>query len=277
MTSENSKPSPGLDLVKKDSSTYDELPYERVVLPSRGKLYSIEHPLYKQEYVEFKAMTATEENILATPALLKAGTAINVLIKSCLVDKQIDPLSLLCGDRSALLMAIRISGFGTEYRVNTACPICSFQFPYTFDLSRVEIKELEEEPIEHGQNLFSMTLPKTKATVKYSLPVDGDDLDIAKIQEARKKMIKSSDAPSTIVTDRLKLAIKEVNGKTDGAYISKFVEKMPALDSRKLRQHINKIAPNILLKEKVSCTNCGVESEHGFQMGTEFFWPELGD
>lgn len=267
-----------LEMVKRDSSTYDELPYDIVKLPSKGKLYSIDHPLHGKEVVEFKAMMAPEEDILATPALLKQGTVLNVLMKSCLLDKQIDPLSLLIGDKSAILLAIRISGFGPEYKIETRCPSCKKSFPHEFNLSKIELKNLGVKPVEEGKNLFEFTLPHKKNKVLFSLATDGDDLEVLRIQEARKEKLKIPLPHDTTITDRLKLSIKSIDGKTDGEFISAFVDtKMIAKDSRALRKYMQKIEPDMIMKQVVKCLHCGQTKDHQIYMATEFFWPENGD
>src|SRR5690554_2624285 len=88
-----------------------DIPVEAVPLPSRGLIYEDRHPLRGKDSVEYKAMTAREEDILMSPALIKKGTVITELIKSCLIDKTIDPSDLLSGDRNAIMVAIRATGY----------------------------------------------------------------------------------------------------------------------------------------------------------------------
>ena len=82
-------------------------PTEFVELPSRGVFYPETHPLHDTEVVEIKHMTAKEEDILTSEALLKNGLALNRLLQSVIVNKSIDPESLLIGDKNAVLMAVR--------------------------------------------------------------------------------------------------------------------------------------------------------------------------
>ena len=62
-------------------------------------------------------MTAKDEDILSSESLLNNNQAIDRLLESLLVE-DVDPGTLLIGDRSALLVAARISGYGAEYIVN---------------------------------------------------------------------------------------------------------------------------------------------------------------
>jgi hypothetical protein len=79
-------------------------PTEFVELPSRGKFYSTDHPLHNKEVIEMRYMTAKDEDILTSPALLKSGIAINRLIENLVVDKNIVIDSLLVGDKNAIIL-----------------------------------------------------------------------------------------------------------------------------------------------------------------------------
>ena len=67
-----------------------DIPVESVPLPSRGRVYPVETGLHNVDQVEIRAMTAKEEDILTSRTLIKKGTVITELIKSCLVDKRLD-------------------------------------------------------------------------------------------------------------------------------------------------------------------------------------------
>ncbi len=262
-----------VDLLKKANNSEEELPYELVPLPSRGWVYPENHPLCNETHVEIKAMGTTQENILVSQALIKKGTVMTVLLKSCLTNASIDPSSLILGDKSAILLAIRRTGFGAEYRMPTTCPECGDHFVHDFDLSKCELKMLEEEPVEPNKNLFEMLLPVSKKTIHFSLMTDGDDLDIMRTQQNRKKVINSD--IDTRITDELMKTIKSVDGKEDGETIAKFVRTMKVMDSRALRRQIKLISPDVEMKEEVSCGKCGAIETHRIPLGTEFFWPSL--
>ena len=65
-----------------------EVPVEAVPLPSEGKIYSADSSSHNRETIEIRAMTAKEEDILTSRALIKKGTVITELIKSCLVNSR---------------------------------------------------------------------------------------------------------------------------------------------------------------------------------------------
>ena len=164
-----------------------EIPVETVPLPSGGKCYEEDHPLHGKETVEIRAMTAKEEDILTSKALIKKGTVISHLIKSCLIDKRVDPDTLLAGDRNALMVALRVPGYGTEYKVEIDCPACGERSKHNFNLGELPVKRLEIEPIVDGTNVFESVLPVSKAKVRWKLLTGADEQQIMQMTERRKK------------------------------------------------------------------------------------------
>ena len=109
-------------------------PTEFVVLPSGGKYYPEGHPLHGEDTVEIRMMTTKQEDILTSRALLKKGVAIDRFIQSILVTKGVTPDSMLVGDKNAILVAARISGYGSEYITQVQCPVCQERSKFEFDL-----------------------------------------------------------------------------------------------------------------------------------------------
>lgn len=264
-----------IDLLRSQVNGFreDDVPFEVVPLPSKGLIYGEEHPLCDEKEVEIKPMTAVQENILASKALIKNGTVMSVLMKSCFTNTSIDPTSLLIGDKSAILLGIRISGFGADYRVQTRCPACNEEFLHTFDLSKCEMKPLEEQPVRPHTNLFEFALPKSKKIVQFSLLTDADDLEIMQTQRNRSKTLNTE--IDMRITDELTKMIKSVDGKEDREFIAKFVRSMSVMDSRAFRKHVVSIQPGVDLEEEVTCRKCGAVETHNIPLTTEFFWPSL--
>lgn len=262
---------PVRDVMKDDFGF--EIPVEAVPLPSRGVVYPPDSPLHNQETVEVRAMTAREEDILTSRALIKKGTVITELIKSCLVDKRIDVSKMLSGDRNALMVALRITGYGADYNVEVDCPACSTKSKQTFNLSELELQPLELEPVQLGANLFEVQLPVTKKTVRFKFLTGADEEEILVIQERKKKAGAMAD---NLVTTRLQFSIVEVDGKSEKNLINSFIRSLPARDSLHLRQIIDKSEPGIDMKSYMDCPSCSESSEVRIPLGPSFFWPDSG-
>lgn len=250
-----------------------EVPVESVPLPSNGVTYPVDSPLHACETVDIRSMTAREEDILTSRALIKKGTVITELIKSCLIDKKIQVQDMLSGDRNAVMVALRVTGYGSEYIVDADCPKCGKRSKQTFDLTSMPIKRLEIEPTAKGQNSFEFKLPVTKKTVVFKFITGRDEEEINTIQERAKKQGAMSD---NVVTTRLQYSILSVEGKTDRGAINTFIRNMPARDSMALRKYIDQNEPGIEMKGDYDCNSCNEISEVRVPLGASFFWPDAG-
>ena len=250
-----------------------DIPQEIVPLPSLGKTYPTESSLHGSELVEIRAMTAREEDILTSRALIKKGTVITELIKSCLVDKTINPNDLLSGDRNALMVAIRITGYGAEYDAEMECNECGVKGPRHFNLGQFPIKRLELEPVFPGQNLFDFRLPLSGKNVRFKFMTGRDEEDMSLMAEKQKKLGLNSEAS---VTTSLLYSIVSIDGVDDRSKISNFVKMMPARDSLALRNYIKDNEPGITMKQEVECPSCSATEEVSMPMGISFLWPSTG-
>lgn len=251
-----------------------EMPVENVFLPSKGMLYSADHPLCNAESTEIKCMTAKEEDLLTSRALIKNGTVISKLLQSCMLNKMVDPENLLSGDRNALLIAIRVTGYGADYTVKIDCPDCDEQFENEFSLNGLEMKGLGAQPLAPNTNLFSFVLPVTKREVQFKLLTGKDEAELLDADKRRKKLAVSQ--VETTVTGRLFKSIVSLDGVTDGTKLARQVANMPAGDSRALRKYMDTIEPGVQMKQFAKCTSCGEQSEVDIPLGITFFWPDAG-
>ncbi len=206
------KLSPAIKASPSSAGLVYEVPTEFVELPSRGLFYSEDHPLHMQETVEIKFMTAKEEDILASTALLKNGLLLDRLFESILV-LDVDPKSLLIGDRSAIMIAARSSGYGNIYEAVVECPACSAKNNLLYDLKTAKVSEycfneeyISDNSIELADNLFFITLPVTKAKVGLRL------MDAYGEEEFSQLTKNNEDA---LVTSTLSAFVEVVDGVDD--------------------------------------------------------------
>jgi hypothetical protein len=96
---------------------------DHVSLPSQGKYYP-----NGQASVQVKLLTTEEENILTSPELIRNGKVLDVLLEHAIIDKNLRPDDMLTGDRNAVLLALRSTGYGDNYPVKMTCPHCSESF-----------------------------------------------------------------------------------------------------------------------------------------------------
>ena len=247
-----------------------QIPVNAVPLPSKGSVYSSDHPLYNAEMVEYTSMTAREEDILMSQALIKKGTVINELIQSCLRDKSVDVTSLLSGDRNALMIAVRASGYGANYDPTFLCPSCEHKNNLEVDLSSLPIKQLELEPSTPGANEFSFTLPTGGQVITFRFLTGQQEESLLQQMNTKKK---KGILNSSLVTARLMSSIVAVDGNSNRSDVSKFVQYMPAMDSLALRNFIDDHEPGVDMSIDFECTACDYIDTIVLPMGPSFFWP----
>ena len=248
------------------------VPVESIPLPSNGKIYPKGSPLHNLELVSIKAMTAHEEDILMSRALLREGTVLTHLINSCIIDKNINSRDLIAGDRNSLMVAIRITGYGSNYKAEVACPECSAKQSHTFDLSELTIKRLKIEPISVGLNQFEHVLPVSKKRVIFKFLTGREEEEQSALAERRRKIMPDVQVEN-LVTSRLEANVVSIEGITDKNKISAFIRSMPALDSRSLRNYITENEPGIDMTGNFTCVQCRADARVSLPLGASFFWP----
>ena len=187
------------------------IPTEFVELPTGGRYYPPGHPLHGESAIEIKQMTAKEEDMLTSRTLLKKGVALDRVIGSLIVNKAIDPDSLYVGDRNAIIVATRVSGYGNDYTTKVTCPQCAASQTYSFDLNDASIYEGDEDntmSVTDNQNgTFDVALPKTNVIVTFKLLTGVNEKQLVTGAEVDKKQ-----RIDRGITRQLAAMIEAVNG-----------------------------------------------------------------
>jgi len=245
-------------------------PTEFVELPTKGKFYPPNHPLHGVDTIEIKYMTAKETDLLTSKTLLKKGVAIDRMLQSVLVDQSIKVSELFIGDKNALLVAARISGFGASYDANITCRNCGMTAEQHFNLEEVHRKEASEEIEFTPEGTFFVDLPKSEIRAECRLLTGADEDRLLKKAEKKKKL----KLVESLLTDQLKLIIVSLEGVTERGPVEKFVDVMPAMDSNHLRKEYARLKPDVDLSYMFDCDSCGANNDINIPFSTNFFWPE---
>jgi hypothetical protein len=249
------------------------VPTEFVELPSRGVFYPEGHPFFNQETAEIKYMTAKEEDILSSQALLKKGLIVDRLLGNLIV-ADVDPQSLLIGDKNALMIAARISGYGSEYNVGIKCSVCHHGNTIDYSLKEAEIvgKCFNEIFLKENNIVFNIE----RRVFELELPVSKVNISIYPITGFEEKEYLRPEASSgnSSVTSLLAAFIERVDETTDREQILQFIDNMPAADSKHLRNMYSSLVPNITLRELLTCEACVHQETVEVPLTAEFFWPK---
>ena len=245
------------------------VPTEHVLLPSGGKFYPSHHPLHNKDTIEIKQMTAKEEDILTSKNLLKKGVALDKLIQSLVVDKQINTDTLTIEDRNAIVVAARISGYGEEYITQVSCPECETKVKHKFNLAEKLENPVTPLEVPVGEDgTFSLTLPVTNWNIKCRALNGYDERIILKLSE-EKKNDKNGDS---LLLQQLKMSVVEIQNVTDKNALVQALEAMPVKDSKYIRAMYERIVVPLNMTKTFSCDNCEYQTTLEVPLTADFFW-----
>ena len=252
-------------------------PTELIDIPSKGLYYPPEHPLHMKESIEIRHMTAKDEDTLTSRSLLKKGVAVDKMLNDIITDKSIKVENMLIGDKNALIIASRISGYGAEYETKVTCPSCNTVNQHSFDLSDYKMANPipEEELQKLGINInlnknFVLTLPLSKLNIEAKFLNGMDERNIIQRTQDNQK----NNLPENAMTQQMKYFIVSVNGETDRRKINQFVDNMPAKDSKYLRNVYKNINPNVSMEQQFTCSSCDFQETMEVPFTSDFFWPK---
>jgi rubredoxin len=250
-------------------------PTEMVQLPSGGRFYPEGHPLHNNDTLEIRYMTAKEEDILTSQSLIKSGLAVDRMLENLIVDKRIMLNTLLLGDKNALIVASRVTGYGPEYTTNVTCPSCTAVSRHEFDLEAGRINDFEAAMTEYNatltdDNRLQLTLPFSGVEVTCRFLTGQDEINDFK---RNKKRSKNTRGNSTL-TDMFNQIIVSVNSSTSSEDITGFAKNMPARDSIYLRSFYAAATPNLDLSQNFECGECGYEADVEVPLTVDFLWPK---
>ena len=234
------------------------LPHDVVPLPSKGKFY-----VNKKKSLKVGYLTASDENILL--AQNNRENLMISLLRSKIYEPDMRPEDLLNGDVEAIMVYLRNTSFGPNYRLSVTDPETGKVFNTEILLTELYTKDILVEPNENG--LFETTLPKSGSNVKLKPLTLGDSNEIDRI-------IETYPAGRVAPRQTIKLAkmIVEVDGITDREQISKFIDNMPIMDSKYIKNFMYDNEPRLDLRQTIIAPS-GKEVVADILFGVEFFRP----
>jgi hypothetical protein len=237
-------------------------PYDIIPLPSEGKLYK-----NKKSKIKVSFLTASDENILTSPNILYSGDFLEILLNRKILEPELRYKDLLPGDRDAIMIWLRATGYGEMYPV-TILDENNVPFDTEIDLTKLKINNLPVDPDNEG--LFTFVLPMSKSIVKFKLLTISEVDELEKIAEFLKE---KNNLVNTEATLLLESQIVEIDGIRDKNYISEFIENMRLMDSKKLRSYIESITCGVDMNIKFGTPGGGSVTRF-LPFTLKFFWPD---
>lgn len=139
-------------MVKKKENTdfdYSTIPsyvqYDVIPLPSKGECYP-----HKIDRVPVAYLTAADENIITSPNMYRDNKVVDSILSRKILDKRINPMDLTQGDRDAIILWLRETGYGVDFPISIRNPKTGNAVESTIDLSTLTYKDFRLKGDENG-------------------------------------------------------------------------------------------------------------------------------
>ncbi len=164
--------------------------YDVVPLPSNGECYE-----NKLSRIPVGFLTAYDENFITSPNLYKDGLIIDFLLKSKVLNKDIDTDKLVKGDVDAITLFLRATSYGFDFPVIVRDPKTGEEIETVVDLSKIKPKKFTLKADERGY--FEYILPISKVPVKFKYLTRKEERDLETLSKMENNGIRSSELKSS--------------------------------------------------------------------------------
>lgn len=183
------------DILPEKDEYKSDMAFDVIPLPSKGECYK-----NKNGRISVSFLNAYDENMIVSPNLYRDNLILDYLLKEKIVNKDIDPMDLIEGDRDAIILYLRSTGYGVEYPISATDPDTGIEFDTVVDLSKLKFKEFTLKGDENGW--FDYTLPVSKSNVKFRFLTHRDIVNLERISEVEnKKLMKNKISECVSVLD----------------------------------------------------------------------------
>ena len=170
-----------------------DIPFDLVPLPSKGLVYKGIKGKLPVAY-----LTASDEDLITSPNLYIDGKIIDILLRKKIIDKNIKPENLCKGDRDAISIWLRATGYGSNFPVSVKDPLSGERFDYGVDLSKLQFKEFNLKSDNDGY--FDFKLPRTEHVVKFKFLSYKEEAGYLKYLEKTNQSFKRKSIATNIAT-----------------------------------------------------------------------------
>lgn len=242
--------------------------YHEVTLPSLGRFYDgTDGPVDGKLHV--RPMTGEEEQILATPRLVRKGQAINMIFDRC-VREDFRSESFLTPDRTFLLIFLRGLSYTKDYDVEVRCPECNTKFATIIDLDGVWVDKC---PLDFNVNKLEGVLPTTGFNYRYRISRGSDEQHIQEYRERRLKGFDLSSQADDTLLYRTAMLLEDVEDLSDKEEIQLLLKRLPINDVAHLRNVVNNQPFGVDTNIGISCQACFADFTVDLPLEANFFFP----
>jgi len=174
-----------LDYIPKKKTFEAHETFDMIPLPSKGECYKS-----KTAKVPVSYLTAYDENMIIAPNLYRDKLIIDTMLEQKVMSDEVATGDMLEGDRDAIILFLRASGYGNEYPITATDNITGEQFDAVVDLSTIKFKPFNLKGDVNGY--FDFELPLSKDVVKFRFLSHQNNLDLQKFEEMENEVLKKA-------------------------------------------------------------------------------------
>ena len=152
--------------------------YDVIPLPSKGQTYR-----HKTDRLQVAYLTANDENMFVSPNLYRDGLLIDFLLNEKIMDAGIDPSELLEGDRDAIILWLRATGYGNDFPITATDNETGTEFETIIDLSQIKFKEFNLVSDDNGWFTFELPMSKDEVKFKFLNHRETEDFNRSEVAE----------------------------------------------------------------------------------------------
>lgn len=267
--------------------------YDVIPIPSNGECYRS-----KINRVPVAYLTAYDENMIIAPNLYRDNKIIDIMLKEKVLDGRIDTYDMLEGDREAIIIFLRASGYGNEYPITAKDNETGVEFDTVFDLSKLKFKPFKLKGDENGW--FDYTLPVSKRQVKFRFLTHKDLVLLDKLEKEEDKLevkskikeyvdeldrfIEDDDVVDKAEKVKIRQAIRtldnwqdnmeEVESEYSHSVTNRLELSIMAVDGVTDRKIVKEFIRNMNVRDSSSLRKYIVENEPGIDYNVEVEKPE---
>ena len=123
----------------------DYVQYDVLPLPSDGQCYKS-----KKSRIPVAYLTASDENLITSPNLYRDGKILDMLLKRKVLDKSINVDELCKGDRDAIILWLRATGYGVDFPIKVHDPELDTDYDTVVQLDQIKTKPFTLTGDENG-------------------------------------------------------------------------------------------------------------------------------
>lgn len=240
-----------------------------VKFPSQGYFYKD-----KLDSIQMYHMRAVEEQILLSPQLVKSGIAFDKVIEQCMVDKSLIKVEdLMIGDKNKILLFLRMSAYGNEYKVEVVSPYTGKQYVETVDL--LKIKDITPDDLDYSSKITDKKTfifnTSDKHVIEFKLLTVKENNYISSIAEHESIKMGGVDVSNLL---KFKEQIVSLDNNPDKVRIGKYVDNMSPKIRKEITKAFNEVTTGLDLNYTFKCPDTGKTFQSYVTITGDFFYPE---